>query len=144
LLAWTGAALITLSWPANVAGAISLPPKLAVLFAATFGSLAGTSRSLRTAAAVAIIALYFGSGPVLRHLPRTPLRPLEPATRVADRHYDPMLASTQAAVEARQAPADYGATIYDIAVRVPVWTGLALILAAGFSVRKTSGLSSGS
>jgi hypothetical protein len=134
VLAWTGAALITLPWPASIGGPLGLPAKFAILYVAAAGSLAGRSRNLQTTAAVAAIALYFLSGPPMRHLSRAPIHRLEPVSTIAVRGYDPALVSTQAAVEARADQAANGATVYDLVARMPYWIGLALILGAAFFV----------
>ncbi len=134
VLAWTGAALITLPWPASIGSPLALPAKFAILYAAAAGSLAGRSRNLQTTAAAAVIALYFLSGPAMRHLSHAPLHPLEPVSTVAARGYDIALVSAQAAVEARADQSANGATVYDLASRVPDWIGILLILAAALAV----------
>ncbi len=134
ILAWAGAALITLPWPASIGSPLGLPAKFAVLYAAAAGSMGGRSRNLQTAAAVVAMGLYFASGPVMRHISHAPIHPLEPVSTVAAHGYDTALVSAQAAVEARADQAANGATPYDLVARVPEWAGLILILAAAFFV----------
>jgi hypothetical protein len=138
-LAWLGAILITLHWPALVESRLTLPLTAAVIFGAA-GSLGKQlAPSLRAGVACAAFAAYLASGIAMRHIPATPLRALGPPSDVATSGFDTQLASTQAAVEARMPPY-IGPTPWNLAGRTPTWLGLILIVGAGLtaSLRRTN------
>jgi len=131
-LAWIGAILITLHWPALVETKLTLPLTAAVLFGTAVSLGKKLAPSVRVAIACAAFAAYLASGIAMRHLPATPLRALGSPSAVATSGYDPELASTQAAVEARMPPF-FGPTPSNLAARTPTWLGLLLIVGAGLA-----------
>ena len=131
-LGWIGAILITLHWPALVESRLTLPLTAAVIFAAAGKLGKKLHPSVRAVAAFAAFAAYLASGIAMRHIPATPLRALGPPSIVAASGYDPDLASTQTAVEARMPPYA-GPTPANLAARAPTWLGLILILGAGLT-----------